>query len=236
MKQLSFLSKLLFIAIIASMVASCEDPNGGGGGGGVFELPPVVDLQSGVDFVTGSASIDAEDVFTVSLQADQGDNLMSTLAILEDGIEIEANRIDLNGAGFGAFSNPYTFANSSEQASFAATIDIISHSDASTRTYTFRVTDVNGNIDETTVEITTSVFTGPLTITFTESAPFAWTDLILDQQGTIKFQINASQGSSPMESLTVLEDGVAISDLTRLRFNVADDIGSAVNFLSLIHI
>ena len=228
MKQLSFLSKLLFIALIASMVASCEDT--GGGGGTTFELPPVIDLESGTDLVTSFAEVDAEDVFKVSIKADQGDNLMSTLAVLEDGIELDASRINLNGAGFGAFSNPYTFANSSEQASFGATIDIVSQSDASTRTYTFRVTDTNGNTDETTVDITTTIFTGPLSISFTEMAPFAWTDIILDQQGTIKFQVNASKGSSPMESLTVLEDGAPIADFMRLRYNTIDDIGSALNF------
>lgn len=223
MKQLTFLSKLLFIALIASMVASCED-TGGGGGGGTFVLPPVIDLDS----APASTSIAAEEVFSVSIKADQGDNLMSTLTILEDGFELDANRINLLGQGFGAFSNPYTFTNSSEQASFAGTIDIISQSDASTRTYTFRVDDGQGNTDETTVDITTS--TGPLSISFTEMSPFAWTDLILDQQGTIKFQINAAKGSSPMESLTVYEDGVAIADLTRLRLNTIDDLGGATNF------
>lgn len=222
MKQLTFLSKLLFIALIASMVASCEDT--GGGGGTTFVLPPVVDITSSPT----STSIAAEEVFSVSIQADQGDKLMSTLTILEDGIEVDANRININGFGFGNNSNPYTFANSSEQASFGVPIDILSHSDASTRTYAFRVTDEEGNTDETSVEITTS--TGPLTISFTEMSPFAWTDLILDQQGTIKFQINASKGTSPMESLTVMEDGTPIADMTRLRLNTIDDLPSATNF------
>ena len=228
MKQLSFLSKLLFIALIASMVTSCEDP--GTGGGGTFELPPVVDLESGTDLVTSFAEIPAEDVFKVSIKADQGDNLMSTLAVLEDGIEVDASRINLNGAGFGAFSNPYTFANSSEQASFAATIDIVSQSDASTRTYTFRVTDTKGNTDETTVDIATTIFTGPLSISFTQMAPFTFQDFSIDQQATVKFQINASKGGAKMESLSVLEDGVAIADLTRLRYSTIDDLGNAFNF------
>ena len=225
MKQLSYLSKLLFIALIASMVASCEET--GTGGGGTFELSPVSTLESGADFVTGSASIAAEEVFKVKFLADKGDNDMSTISILEDGIEVDANRINYNGAGYGVVPNPYTLL-ASESATFSAEIEIISQSDASTRTYTFRATDTKGNTDDDTVEITTS--TGPLTLSFTEMAPFTFTDIALDQPTSVKFQINATKGSAAIETLTVLEDGVAISDMMRLRYNTIDDLGGAFNF------
>ncbi len=207
------------------MVTSCEETPGGGTGG--FELSPVATLESGVDFVTGSASIAAEEVFKVKFLADKGDNDMSTIAILEDGIEVDASRINYNGAGYGAVANPYSLL-SSETSAFSAEIEIISQSDASTRTYTFRATDSKGNTDESTVDITTS--TGPLTLSFTEMAPFTFTDIALDQASTVKFQINAAKGSAAIESLTVLEDGVAISDMMRLRYNTADDLGGAFNF------
>ena len=224
MKQLSFLSKLLFIALLASMVASCEDTTGGGT---TIEASPVASLESGVDFVTGSASIGAEDVFKVKFLADKGDNDMSTIAILEDGVEVDASRLNYNGAGYGVVSNPYTLL-PTEVSAFSAEIEIISHSDASTRTYTFRATDTKGNIDEDFIDITTS--TGPLTISFTQMAPFTFGDITLDQPTSVKFQINATKGGAALESIAVLEDDVAISDMTRLRYNTADDLAGAFNF------
>ena len=224
MKQLTFLTKFLFLALAVSFFASCGDDGTDGGDG--FKLPPVVDaLNSGADLVSSATTVDAGAIFKVRVTAAKGDNDMTTFTLLEDGVALDASRIDY-GSGAGAVANPYTLV-SSEAAAFDATISIMAHTEGGTRTYTFRMTDSAGETDETSVDIT--VVTTPLALALGNGG--LTSDATFPSQINLTTELIATKGGSPLSTLVVMEDGTPV-DATRLRFNTTDDISTATNFTS----
>ena len=98
MKQLTFFSKFFVLELALSFWTSCETDDGTGGGGG-FILGPTVELKSGADLTSSDATVTPGQVFKVNVSVSKGDNDMSTFTVLEDGIAIDANRLNYNGAG-----------------------------------------------------------------------------------------------------------------------------------------
>ena len=92
---------------------------------------------------------------------------MVTFTVLEDGVAIaDATRLNYNGAGPGALSNPYSLT-TAEGTTFDTNLEVTAHTDGGTRTYTFRITDSAGETDDTSVEIT--VITTPLSLGFSNA-------------------------------------------------------------------
>ena len=225
MKQLTFLTKFLFLALALSFFASCGDDETGGGGD--FKLPPVVDaLNSGTDLVSSATTVDAGALFKVNVTAAKGDNDMTTFTILEDGVELDASRINYNGAGAGVVANPYTLA-SSEAAAFDVTIEIMAHTEGGTRTYTFRMADSASETDETSVDIT--VVTTPLMLAFESANGGFSADATFTMPTAFKVELIATKGGSDLSTLVVTEDGTAI-DASRITFNTDNDAGTASAF------
>ncbi len=222
MKQLTFLTKIFFVFLAISFWSSCTED--GTGGGGTITLPPVVELVSGADLVTSATTVDAGATFKVNVSADKGDNDMVTFTVLEDGVAIaDATRLNYNGAGAGVISNPYSLT-AAEGTTFDTNLEVTAHTDGGTRTYTFRITDSAGETDDTSVEIT--VVTTPLTLGFSNANGGITSDVTLPNQTNFKVELNATKGGSPLSTLTVLEDNVAV-DASRVRFGVDNDITAA---------
>ena len=221
MKQLTFLTKFFFLALAISFWSSCTDD--GTGGGGTITLPPVIELKSGADLVTSATTVDAGAVFNVNVSADKGDNDMTSFTVLEDGIAIDASRLNYNGAGAGVIGNPYTLT-TAEGTTFDTNIAVTAHSDGGTRTYTFRITDSVGETDDTSVEIT--VVTTPLTLGISGANGGISSNVTLPNQTNFKVELAATKGGSPLNTLTVFEDGIAV-DASRVRFGVDNDILAA---------
>jgi len=224
MKQLTFLTKFFVLFLAISFWSSCEDGTGGGGGG--ITVPPTIELKSGTGLTTTNETLSPNGVFTVNVEALNQDNDLTTFTILEDGIALDAGRI--NYVGIGSLSNPYTLS-SSEAITFNTNIEVTAH-DSGTRTYTFRIADSAGETDEVSIEIT--IFSGPLMLGFESANGGVSANSTFDQQTFFKVELNASKGASPLSTLTVLENGVAITDLTRIRFGIENDFGMATEFFT----
>jgi len=226
MKQLTFLTKFFFLFLAISFWSSCEDDGTGGGTG--ITLPPVVELQSGAGFVTSATTVDAGATFNVSILADKGDNDMTTFTVLEDGLAIDASRISYNGGTAGQLSNPYSLT-TAEGTTFSTEVGVAAHTDGGTRTYTFRITDSAGETDDSSVDIT--VVTTPLSLGFSSANGGISSDVTLPNQTNFKVELAATKGGSPLNSLTVFEDDVAV-DASRIRFGVDNDITAATTATS----
>ncbi len=225
MKQLTFLTKFVVLILAISFWSSCGDEGTGGGGG--LTLPPVVELQDGIDLVTIATTVQSGEVFNVRIIADKGDNDMTTFVVLEDGVEIDANRLNYNGAGAAVLANPYTLT-TSEATTFDTNIAITAHADGGTRIYTFRITDAVGETDNATLEITVPIITTPLALGLDGANGGITSDVTLPNQTNFKVQLNATQGSSPLSTLTVFEDG-AVVDASRVKFGVDNDFVAATD-------
>ena len=220
MKQLTFLTKFLVLFLAVSFWSSCEEETPGGGG---FDLPPVIELQSGTGLITSATTVNPNEVFQVRVLANKGDNGMTTFTILEDGIALDASRI--NYVGVGSLANPYTLT-AGEASTFDTNIEITAH-DSGTRTYTFRITDSAGETDETSIDIT--IVSTPMGIGFEGANGGLTADVTLSAQGYFKVELIATKGGSDLSTLTVLEDGTAV-DAGRVNFGSDDDFGLSSTF------
>jgi len=220
MKQLTFLTKFFVLFLTLSFWSSCEEGTGGGGGGG-FTVPPTIELKTGTGLVAGNETVSPNAVFTVNVEALKQDNDLTTFTILEDGVALDAARI--NYVGVGSLPNPYTLT-AGEADVFNTNIEITAH-DSGTRTYTFRIADSAGETDNVDIEIT--IFSGPLMLGFGNGG--ITSDQTLPTQTWFSVQLEASKGASPLSTLTVLQDGTEV-DASRLKFGTDSDFGVATDF------
>lgn len=223
MKQLTFFSKFFVLALALSFWTSCDPDDGTG----EFVLGPTVELKSGADLISSDATVTPGQVFKVNISASKGDNDMTTFTVLEDGIAIDANRLNYNSAGAGVVSNPYTL-NANEADFFDTNIEITAQTNGAV-TYTFRMSDNVGESDETSVTI--SVASTPLTLGFEAANGGLAADATIPSQSNFKVELVATKGGSPLSSLTVLEDGVEV-DAARMKFGADNDFSTANDFFS----
>lgn len=220
MKQLTFFTKFFVLALALSFWTSCDPDDGTGGGG--FVLGPTVELKSGADLISSDATVTPNQVFKVNVSVSKGDNDMTTFTVLEDGIAIDASRLNYNGIGAGLTSNPYTLT-AGEAAFFDTNIEITAQASGDV-TYTFRMSDSAAESDETTIAI--SVASTPLTLGFEAANGGLSADATLPNQSFFKVELLATKGSTQLSTLTVLEDNVAV-DASRMKFSAADDFNAA---------
>lgn len=226
MKQLTYFSKFFVLTLALSFWASCATDDGTGGGSG-FVLGPTVELKSGTDLVTSNTTVAPNQVFKVNVSAAKGDNDMSTFTVLEDGIAIDASRLNYNGVGAGSTSNPYSLT-SGEAALFDTNIEITAQASGDV-VYTFRMSDSAGESDETAITI--SVASTPLSLALEAANGGLSADATLPNQGAFKVELVSTKGGSPLNTLTILEDGTEI-DASRVKFGTDNDVALASDFPS----
>lgn len=188
-----FLFRISFFSLFLStlFLTSCDEdvtlP------GGPSATPPSVSLLPGSDLISSDTDLDANSDFMVQLSASQGDALMNSLQIFENGVELETARMFINGAA--AAANPILIVPEDEKASF--TYDItITGLPAGVNNYSFEVTDVDGEVGATSVNVTG--ISEPLAIS-------------LQQSGNID---NATPGSLVAIPVTVTQGSALVSELS----------------------
>ncbi len=193
-------SKLFLVAAIAVFIASCSDD----------DQPPFIQVVTEAGFVSDGDFVDGGQAFMVKINADKGDNDLSSVEFLRDGTRLDPTDLTINGDPASSAA-PLLF--DSEVESFTWEVGIIAH-DAGAAEYTFTVTDAN---DETaSVSITLTAKTGALNVavngdTEIQTSPESFTAVALNvtSAGPILTTIGVTSGGSD----------VAVEDL---RFNDAD--------------
>lgn len=221
--------------------------------------PPLVELipESGIsgDAIITSILTD----FNVGVQLSAGDDSIRTFTILEDGEILDASRIIYLNPGFPAM-NPLVLL-PEEQVGISFNSLLIRPEDAvnTVRTYTFRATDANGVVGETTITITFETPTTDLTFNMTgaffnssgsgnggldldngmavpfnnEASEIEDEGIDLNMGGTENWraQISANNGTTlRIADLSTVGDGVAFDDvLLTSQINEAFDEGSQPN-------
>jgi len=214
MKTLIKFSLLAILAVVG--FSSCTEDgiigggSGGGTGGGGTVVGPAVLLLTEADFVSFEATVMPEESFSVRMQAEAGDNPLDALTITENGDVVDFSRITIDGEA--AASNPILLFND-DKVSFTKDITVVSQTGESESTYTFSVADEATNQASSAVFITTEADVLPPTILVEGSG------MAMIAPGTIfGVPIAVSDVTTPLSTISVLQDGVAI-DADRLWYD-----------------
>jgi len=148
MKDLRILT-LLGVFALSLFIYSCEEdedfvPEPG--------APSLSFSTADPDWLDGDADVMIGETFTVGLNGTAGDAAMTSITVLEDGNQIDDDRITVNGDP--DFGNPYSLVGATQQNFLEIEFEIVPHEEVETRTYTFVLTDVNGLEDRLEIDIT----------------------------------------------------------------------------------
>ncbi|MEM1319937.1 MAG: hypothetical protein AAGG75_06740 [Bacteroidota bacterium] len=215
MRNLS-LVYLLFVAVAIFGLSSCSEDETPGGS---TVLGPSLSLLADAGFLTTDTDINAGESFSLRVQAIIGDNPLNSIVVKEDGVAIDhtLNRILFNGADDDA--NPKLLFGDDKNG-LTWDIEITGH-DSGTRTYEVEVTDEANNTDFVTIDIT--VPSTPLAIALSSGG----TTIETVPTAVVQLNVRADRGASPIDSISVTEDGVLMTDLSRLRFrDIANEFSS----------
>ncbi len=199
-----FFLMLTLIAALGSIILldSCtEEPIGA--------LGPSTALIAGTDLVTSSAVIPAEGTFAVNLTATSGDAEMNSLTIQKDGVNVDFADLTINGTA--ASSNAILLFGSDRTAlDYAISVKTDLNAGESA-TYSFLITDDNGNTGSESVDISVDVRMDPPSLSLGGSG----NTLTVNPATSFKTTITAVKGTGDLISVTVLEDGVPV-DVSRI--------------------
>jgi len=189
------------MALAMVCLTSCgEDPLNPGG------IPPSVRLtDNGAGSLTADATVNSGETYTLNIVASPGDSRLNNLTISEDGSNIDIGRLSLGG-------NPALLIDGDKDG-IDWNVDIDAPTDPGTYSITATVTDDANEVSSVSISIT--IADTPPTIAVSSGA----TGVDVAPGETVIVRINASAGSRQLNTITVWEDGVAITDLTRLEFN-----------------
>ncbi len=230
MKKLSILA---FCALLLTLLNTSCDPDTGTGGGGGLSTPPSLTFLSGTGYTSSDATINAGGTFTVQLAATAGSEDISSLAIYENDVLIPNSRISIFGGSSGS-GNPIPI-NSTDAGGFTWDISIVAHSTFELKTYRFTIVDVLGDSNSQSLLIDTAPAT-EFSFELRADSGCISTDASNVSSGSLmKFcPVMTSGAGGDLTKITIFEDGVSITDLSRLRFGtITNDFeGNPLNLTS----
>lgn len=212
MKRLSLLSIVAFFTLSAILFTSCDDT----GTNPSNANAPILDLVAGDGYVSTDVTVEPGTTVKLKINAIKGDNPIKTVRFEEDGALVSdfATRLKINGAG--ASSSNILILNDAEKAAVNWEVEYTAPTTEKATTFTIKVTDDAGNSDAESVVITTKT-TSEFSFKLTESAPYNWFDVTVSENSLVGVQLVGVKGQYDLSTLAVYEDGVLISDNTRLR-------------------
>ena len=218
-----FLLKISLIGILFfGLTTACTEEGTIGGGPTIPVIEgPSIGLITNAGFISTNTTVPVNSNFTVRVSTSAGDAALNTFTVLENGAPIDFNRIQVSEPAVG--SNPVLILNEAWQIGFTWDITFqAAAANAVNNSYSFEIRDENDNIDVVSVNVTTEAavveIVGPTAEAVAEGN-FITGSAVFPSGVPFEVLIDAQSGSSPIQSLTVLEDNVIIDDLTRLRAN-----------------
>lgn len=196
-----------FTTLLSLVLFSCETDTGSINP--TTANGPVSSLLTGLNIISQDASVTLGTEFTVNLVSNQGDKPLKVLTIQEAGVTIPLERIKINGVG--ASSNPILLFNA-DKTKFDYKITVKSHTDVSTKTYSFITEDEAGKKDTKSLAITTIGIAPTIALKSADS-------LGLAPNALFSTTFKVTKGSAALKTIEVQENGVKIADLSRVYYD-----------------
>ena len=200
MKKLSIFH-VLGLAFLAMTFNACiEDP--GTDPGSIFSTTPELSIVDEAGFIAFDETVSPDTDFNVKITATRGDSPLNAFYLQEDGIEVPSERFLVDNALSGA--NPKLIVGADKEG-LTWELTIRAH-DTGTRNYRFIVEDEAGETSSQSLNISTDAGTPPLVEITTSGMIDA------DPGDILQLPITVGQGTFPLASITVLENGVPMAD------------------------
>ncbi|TXF85240.1 hypothetical protein FUA23_20780 [Neolewinella aurantiaca] len=227
MRLFSRFAVLFSAAFIVMFSAGCDSDTPGTPGG--VTLAPVVTLNSGTGLVSFNQELSlSTPSFIVNVSGQDGDASLRDLAILENGTLVPASQLDFRT---GETANNPILTSGADAEGFTYEIEITpSNTTAGPVTFTFQLTDVDGEVGSTQVTITYTV-TAPVVDLLIEDGFVSGDVTITDRNPSFDVKVLLDDTADPLSTFSVLEDGV-LMDASALTFN--SGAFTAMNPLTLI--
>ncbi|WP_026231904.1 hypothetical protein [Neolewinella persica] len=205
MRILTRLAVLMSAAAIVLFSAGCDPDTPGGGG---VTLPPVITLNSGTDVISFNQERDLSNpTFNVNISGEDGDAPLRDLAILENGLTIPANQLNFTT---GQTANNPILTAGADAGGFTYGVEITpSNTTVGPVTFSFRLTDTDGEI--ATTEVTITYTANPPNIDLLIADGFVSGDATVTNFGTsfdVRVQLDDTEDS--LSTFTVLENGTVM--------------------------
>ena len=218
-----FIFKISLVSILFfGLTTSCTEDDLGGGGTTrpIEEEPagPTIALVADANVINEGTTVPAGGMFTVRLSAQAGEAAIKTITVLENGIAMPLDRLQYSDASVGA--NPTLILNDDLKTGLTWDITITAPMEEGSTPYSFEVVDDNdkGAVIFLNMTVEPDVIIGP-TAQVVEQAPYFWGSKTCPPGTRFTMLVAAESGTSPIQSVTVLEDGNPITDLTRIQAN-----------------
>ena len=196
------------------LTLSCEPDDGTGGGGGTPGTGgPFVDLLVEEGFVDFDATIAPGESFSVRLDAIPDAALLNSLEIFEENVQVDPSRISIEGIA--TVNNPQVIVEDDKNG-ITWDITIVGETTPGFYRYDFDVADENqelGNVS-VTIEVEDATAGYPPELELIGDATRT-----SDADSWVSFSINIIAGGSNVTEIKVSEDGLTMSDLSRLGYN-----------------
>ena len=201
MKHFTISYKFLFLFLAAGMLFTSCDP----------DLPmddnPSITLLDEVGFVSSDATIASGESFTVRVRADKGTAEMNSFTIREGSDDLSTDNFTI--VGFSIVNNPQLLVDG-DRTSFEYDVTITPTIDGA-NTYTFLINSTDNTSASTNVTVTSeNSDVDPILANDMNSS------IELANPGTVQIVLTGVKGSTPLSTIAVYEEGVLITDLSRL--------------------
>lgn len=201
MKLVSLFSRVMVVLAFVGFFASCVPTE---------EVdPPIVSFISGDSLVSSNATVNSGAEFIVRLKATQGANPMNSLEILENDVKLSTDRFTLDGK---KDNNPKLLFDADKK---GFTYDlVITAQAAGESTYKFLIKDEGSKASGSkSLVISIDPASAAPTITIDGAS-----EISLEDPTTLEMKVNVVKGGAALKSIEIQEDGVAITDLTRIAY------------------
>jgi hypothetical protein len=221
MRILTRLALLMSAVAIVLFSAGCDSDTPGGGG---VTLPPVVTLNSGTDLISFNQERALfNPAFIVSISGEDGDAALRDLSFLENGLSIPADQLDFRT---GQTANNPILAAGTDVGGFTYEVGITpSNTAVGPVTFSFRLTDVDGEIATTEVTVTYTA-TPPIIDLLVEDGFVSGDATVTNFNTNFDVKVLLDDTVDSLATLTILENGTAMdaAQLTYTGFTAANPL------------
>jgi len=209
--------KIFIFAMVCSTIffTSCDDDTTGGSGGGNVNAPFVSLQDDGGGSLSFDTTVEPGQVFRVQVDATSNVAQLKAISVSRDGFSLDVSEFDNLQVDDAEEQNPQLLFGTDKDG-FLWTYEFTAPETEGSYLYDFELTDDDNLSSITSITITVE---GVLEVIQPTIDVMTGSTIEAPANTLVSVNVAATMGTYDIASISVLEDGVEISDLSRIRFD-----------------